>query len=84
MTTDSLLLEVRVLMILVMLWARDWVLWRDTLEGRAATVAKFMYRLMSVGLGLRLDTPLVHISWVTLGSSLALMSSQATLARCWC
>ena len=41
-TTFSLLLEVRVFIILVMLWARDWELCRDTLAGRAATVARFM------------------------------------------
>ena len=41
----------------------DWVLCLDTLAGRAATVARFMYReTESVGEGDRLDTAAVH-SW---------------------
>ena len=61
-TTFSLLLEVRVFIILVMLWARDWVLCRDTLAGRAATVARFIYRdTESVGEGDKQDNAAVQI-----------------------
>merc|ERR1719430_2641608 len=67
----------------VMKWALELVLCLDTLTGRAATVVRFMYRLTeSVGEGFKEDTPAVQSSLATLGSSLPLMVSHWTIARC--